>query len=487
MNKKVFLSLLALSVSLAQAEQVYDITLTSGESYTNCTITEKTDAGTQFTGTDKEGKQISKTVAASDIASMNEPGKDAAKEEESDGQERAGDEKAADATLRLRAKLAQMDEALAKITKPTRSLVSQTSNVKKRITSQLEDMDARALQINKLQQQFNLSGAADYTFDKVSIDDRDRYERDGKAAYKAMLIDTKQKKGSRKIGGLDKFEIMSERYQGIPEYKSAHKRYIKTLKDLDKKWSGMLARETAARKRLNDTKKRAMTELDRRQLEETMDKLKESGEDINRVWVNPPAKNLLMLNNGIRKVQDVFRRTDRVKLDPAVGTVPSLIKQFWADMDKVRELMITGNLEAAEDEHRKNAAYNLIMALKREFLPNEYRNPIREQYRDMQQEITKRKREYDRLKAALVRETSALERITTSAEAQINNAMQAVQRELDSDIGENTMETDTPEQPAEQPQPAAEAAPAGQPQPAETPAEEAPAEQPSDQQPQPAA
>ena len=87
MNKKVFLSLLALSVSLAQAEQVYDITLTSGESYTNCTITEKTDAATQFTGTDKEGKQISKTVAASDIASMNEPGKDAAKEEESDGQD----------------------------------------------------------------------------------------------------------------------------------------------------------------------------------------------------------------------------------------------------------------------------------------------------------------------------------------------------------------------------------------------------------------
>lgn len=472
MMKNVFISMLALTVALVQAEQVYNITLNTGESYTNCTIAEKNDADTKFTGIDKDGKQVTKSVPNGDITTMEE----AAKEEAAT--ERAGDEKAADATLRLREKLAQMDAALAKITKPTPSLVSQTNNVKKRITSQLEDMDRRAIEINTLQQQFNLSGAGDYTFDKISVDERDKYVRDGKAAYKAMLVDFKQKKSSRKIGGLDKFEIMSERYQGIPEYKTAHKRYIKTLKDLDKKWSALHKKETNARKRMVDNKRRAMTELDQRQLEETLEELKELGEDTNRVWINPPQRNLLMLTNGLRKVQDVMRRTDRVKLDPAVGTVPSLLNQFWEQMDKVRELMISGNLEAADDEHRKNAAFNVIMGLKRELLPNEYRTPIREQYKDMQQEITKRKREYDRLKASLVRATSALERITTSAEAQIDNAMQSVQRELDSDIGENTMEEDTPE-PA---QPAAEAKPEEQ-QPAEAPAspEQAPAEQPAAQ------
>ncbi len=479
MKKKLFLSILAMTISLVQAEQVYNITLTTGESYTNCTITEKSETDTQFSGTDKEGNKISKKVPTSNIASMNEAAEDTAATDagEETKSERAGDEKAADATLRLREKLAQMDATLAKITKPTSSLVSQTNSVKKRIMNQLEDMDRRAVKINELQQQFNLSGAADYTFDKISVDERDRYERDGKAAYKAMLIDTKQKKGSRKIGGLDKFEIMSERYQGIPEYKAAHKRYIKTLKDLEKKWTARLNKATNARKRMTDARRNAMAELDRRQLEETKAKLEASGEDVNRVWINPPDQNVLMLNNGIHKLKDVFRRSDRLKLDPAVGTVPSLINQFWEKMDMVRELMINGNLEAADEEHRKNAAYNLIMGLKREFLPNEYRTPIREQYKDMQQEITKRKREYDRLKTMLVRETSSLERITTSAEAQIDNAMQAIQRELDSDIGENTMEEDTPEPAPATNEPATEEQSAPeQPTTGQTPAEQATAQ-----------
>ena len=184
MKKKLFLSILAMTISLVQAEQVYNITLTTGESYTNCTITEKGETDTQFSGTDKEGNKISKKVPTSNIASMNE----------------AGDEKAADATLRLREKLAQMDATLAKITKPTSSLVRQTNSVKRRIMNQLEDMDRRAVKINELQQQFNLSGAADYTFDKISVDERDRYERDGKAAYKAKFFTN---------GGKDKVSMLT--------------------------------------------------------------------------------------------------------------------------------------------------------------------------------------------------------------------------------------------------------------------------------------
>ena len=131
--------------------------------------------------------------------------------------------------------------------------------------------------------------------------------------------------------------------------------------------------------------------------------------------------------------------------------------------------MIHGRLDAAEDELRGIEAYNTIMSLRKEFLPNEYRNPLRDQYKDMQNEITKRKRAYDRLKASLERSTAALDRMTTNAEAQIDGAMEAVQQALDSDIGENTMETDLPEEKPAPEQPASDQAPAGQPT-AEAPA-----------------
>ena len=61
-------------------------------------------------------------------------------------------------------------------------------------------------------------------------------------------------------------------------------------------------------------------------------------------------------------------------------------------------------------------------------------------------------REYNSLKRQLERETAALDRLTNSAEAQLSSAMSAVQKELDTDAGENTMEVEPskPEAPAAQ-------------------------------------
>ena len=47
--------------------------------------------------------------------------------------QREGEEKAKDATLRLREKLASIDTILGKITKPSRALQSQCNNVKSRL------------------------------------------------------------------------------------------------------------------------------------------------------------------------------------------------------------------------------------------------------------------------------------------------------------------------------------------------------------------
>ena len=275
--------------------------------------------------------------------------------------------------------------------------------------------------------------------------------RDGEAAYKAMRIDMKEKKGRRKVAGLDKFEIMRERYQGIPEYKQAYEWYVKTLYALQKKWTAMHNKEENARKRLSADKKSLRQRQDNAEYEDIAAKLKEDGDDIATVWFTPPARNLKMLSISVNKVKDAIRRNEDRPLDDEVGTVPSLITQFWDNMDKVRMSMVTGDLEAAEKQLRENGAYPIIMRLKNYILPNEYRTPIVEQYKATQKEIQTRMRGYNNLKRSLERATASLDRVTASAEAQIDSATAAVQKELDSDVGDNTMEVE---------QPKAEAAPA---------------------------
>lgn len=508
----LLLTLLALGTSFAQAVQLYTITLTSAERFTDCTVIYKSSTTTKFRGTDKAGKTVTKEVPTQNIIMMREVVKEAepAKAEEApepavpaaetpaepeqkpaeegeapapaaeveqqaepiaDGNvaQRSDEAKAKDATLRLRDKLSYMETLMSKISKPSRALQSQVAQVKRRVTGQMEELDKRALEVAKLQDEFNKAGAADFTFDKVSADQRDQFVRDGEAAYKAMKIDMKEKKGRRKVAGLDKFEIMRERYQGIPEYKQAYEWYVKTLHSLQKKWSAMYTKEENARKRLNGEKRSLRGRQDNEEYDSIAAKLKEDGDDIATVWFVPPSRNLKMLSISVNKVKDAIRRNEDRPLDDEVGTVPSLLSQFWTNMDKVRMSMITGDLEGAEKMLREDPVYPVIMRLKSYLLPNDYRTPIVEQYKATQKEIQTRLRSYHNLKRSLERATASLDRVTHSAEAQIDSATTAVQRELDADTGDNTMEVEPEKKPEAQAQPAAA-------KPAEAPAAEKPAE-----------
>lgn len=495
----LFLTLIGLGATLAQAAQVYTITLTSGERFTDCTVNYKSSDTTRFSGTDKNGKKVTKTVPHSTIINMREVIRETPQEEATpepqapapqpeqpkageataeaapapqetassseqqaeapvvDGNiaQREGEDKAQNASVRLREKLARIDTEMGKISKPSRSLISQTTSVKNRITKQLADLDKRSLEVTDLQDKFNKAGAADFTFDKVSVEERDRYVRDGEAAYLAMKNDMKEKRGRRKVGGLDKFEIMRNRYQGIPEYKQAYEWYIKTLYALQKKWTRMHDKESTARKRLTGDKRKAMDKIDLRQYNELAEKLRADGDDIATVWFVPQPRNLKMLSICVNKVKDAIRRNEGQSLDKAVGTVPSLLSQYWEDMDKIRMSMITGDLEGAEEKIRDVGSFKILMGLKQDLLPHEYRDPIREQHNETQKEITRRLRDYKQLKSSLERSTAVLDRIISNAEAQIDSALAAVQKELDADVGENTMEVvqDTPaegEAPAQQ-------------------------------------
>lgn len=489
-NSSIVLSLLALGLSIAQAAQVYTITLTSAERFTDCTVIYKSSSSTKFKGKDKSGKIVTREVPTQNIIMMREVVQEQPEEQEqttepapateptqaeatatpdsgtekstgdtneqpapvADGNvaQRAGEEKAKDATLRLREKLAEIDNQMSKISKPSRSLQGQVAQAKRRVTSQLDTMDKQALEVARLQDEFNKAGAADFSFDKVSVEQRDQFMRDGAAAYKAMRIDMKEKKGRRKVAGLDKFEIMRARYQGIPEYKEAYEWYVKTLYSLQSKWTKMHKREETARQRLQSDKKNLRSRQDEEEYRAIAAKLKEDGDDINNVWFVPPSRNLKMLSISVNKVKDAIRRNEDRPLDKEVGTVPSLISQYWENMDKVRMAMVTGNLEGASEMLRNDGAYPVIMRLKNYILPAEYRTPLIDQHKEIDKEIRNRLRGYNVLKRQLERATNSLDRMTNSAEAQLNSAMDAVQKELDSDAGENTMEV-------EQPAPAADA------------------------------
>ncbi len=352
--------------------------------------------------------------------------------------------KAKDATLRLREKLAKVDTEFNTLTKPTSGLKASCRNGKSRVERDLEKMDKLALDVANLQEQYN-NNSSEYIFTHVTPDQRNAYVNNGQAAHKAMLVDMKQRKGARKIGGLDKFELMRDRYQGLPEYKQAYEWYEKTLNDLEKKWEKMQANEEKKRKKLMSDKRDAMREADEKEFEKITAQLKKEGEDIARVWVNPSPRNLKMLQTALNKVKDAQRRAEYNKLSEHVGTVPSLIEQYWQAMDEARRLMVSGNFDGAEQALDNDPAYKTINSLNRQLLPEEFKKPLVEERRALEQEIRKRSRSHNTLKNQLERKIAELERSTNAAESQLDALLEQIEREKELDAGENTVDLKKPQ------------------------------------------
>lgn len=503
MKRPLFsLALAVCATSLLQGAQLYDITLSNAQKYTQCTISYSGSTMTKFTGKDRSGATVTKEVKTSSILfkkkveadvaapepeqpeppetqetpaaetptteTTTPPATDGAEAPPAPATEAAPEPvldeyatksaersaKAKDATLRLREKLAKVDSEFSSLTKPTGGMKSAFRSGKTRVESGLEKMDKLALEVADLQEQY-INNSADYVFTKVTPDQRTAYVQSGQAAHKAMLVDMKQRKGSRKIGGLDKFELMRDRYQGIPEYKQAYEWYVKTLNDLEKKWNTMYAKEEKKRKNLQPAKKDAMREADEAEYEKLASQLEKEGEDSSRVWYNPSSRNLQMLRNCLNKVKDAKRRSEGMKLSEQVGTVPALIEQYWVAMDEARRLMVSGDFDGAEQILDADPAYKALNSMNRQFLPDEFRKPLVEQRRDMEQEIRKRSRAHNQIKTQLERKIAELERATNSADSQLNALLEQIEREKELDTGENTVDLkkkDEAEEPAGEPE-----------------------------------
>lgn len=502
-----FLALAVCASSLLQGAQLYDITLSNAQKYSQCTVHYAGSTMTKFTGKDRSGATVTKEVKTASIllkkpvapdvpAAKDEPEEPAASDTPTTtdapaaetAEAPAGDAapaadsaaatpapaateepvmdayatenaertaKAKDATLRLREKLTKVDEEFNTLTKPTSRLKSACTSGKNRVNRDLEKMDKLALEVANLQEQYN-NNTSEYIFSVITPDQRSAYVQNGQAAHKAMLVDMKQRKGSRKIGGLDKFELMRERYQGIPEYRQAYEWYVKTLNDLEKKWTKMYANEEKKRKNLQPAKKDAMRDADENEYNKLQAQLEKDGEDITRVWYNPSPRNLQMLRNCINKVKDAKRRSENMKISDQVGTVPSLIDQYWGAMDEARRLMVSGDFEGAEKMLDSDPAYKTLTSLNRYLLPEEFKRPLTEERRALEQEIRKRSRAHNQIKTQLERKISELERSTNAADSQLNALLEQIAREQEMDAGENTVDIKKPD---EEEKPAGEAAP----------------------------
>ena len=473
MKIKSLLTFLICAAPLYSA--VYNIRLSNAERYTDCSIIFKSASDTKFRGKDSNGNQVEKMVPSSSILSMieveeekpepkaeeqpaaaEEPKAEETKEaaegeaaapakaeetigelkEEApiaDGNLKMAEDihKAKDETLRLRRKLEQINTQMATLSKPSSALQNMSRNTQQRVTRSLADMDKLVQEINELQQQFNQTGSGDFTFDIVPVSDRTKYEQDGKAAYKAMIDDMKQKKRSRKVGGLDKFEIMEDRYQGMPEFPAARESYLKTVRVLEKQWNKLKKAEEGKRRSMAPAKKSSMLAADQEELDKLEAYFKKQGEQIAQVWYNPSKRNLKMLQDCVNKAEDVLRRSEKTRLDDHVGKVPDLLKEFWSMMDDVRQKMITGDLEGADKTLSEDKTYREIVQLRSNLLPHEYSTPIKEQHKAVQTEIKKRMRDFRTIKITLERKTSQLDRSIASAESQIDNVLSTITQEKD--------------------------------------------------------
>lgn len=511
-------SLILCGASLLHAATVYDITMTDATRYTQCKVMYNSSDTTKFSGTDKSGKYVTLEVKTSRILIMKEvpektadstptpagapdpaegtetptpapedaaaadgaasPAEGAAADDaaatqpaEGEAQPTEGEptpntapepdaDKVKDVTLRLREKLARIDAELATLTNPSRSLLRLCESRKKMVENKLAELDKLALKVADLQSRYNTVKGADYTFTHVSVDDRDKYTRDGQAAYKAMLIDVKEYKNKRKVAGLDKFEILRERYQGIPEYKEAHKWYMNTLRNLEKRWGNLLKKEESKRSKLTSAKKIDMDERDEADFEKLSARLKAKGLEIAKVWFDPDDNNIRMLKAATNKVRDNLRRNEKGLQNEAIGTAPELLAQFWELMDRARDFMLRGDLEGAEELLNKDETFRKIIALNTNLLPNEYKEPLKAQRQDMINEIRKRARDRRRLQSELESTIGRLERATASAEAQIDAMLESIgkEKEVDTQSTEVEIEENKPGEakPEESAQPGAQ-------------------------------
>ena len=209
----------------------------------------------------------------------------------------------------------------------------------------------------------------------------------------------------------------------------------------------MIDKEEAARKKYNSDKKAEADERDKKAFEKLKDELEEEGEHIAQVWYTPATRNLYMLRNAKTKVEDALRRNERTKKNEDIGTVTTLISNFWQTMDRARDMMVNGELDEAKELLDSDEDFKKIIRLHATLLPEEYKKPIRDQRAALNDEIKDRinkrrtnQRSLDSKRAALNRLTESTLNQLETLETQIKDELETQKQEAEEAAAEETEE-----------------------------------------------
>ena len=479
----IFAGLLLGSAMLHAAPQLYDITLLDNQKFTQCRISFETDSKIKFQGIDQNGKSVTKTINKKDLFIKREASKteapkkdtpaDVKKEEATQQAETTTEEapaaaeqteteqtqpaeeqpsqpaeakqaeeegpvlksaSAKDQTYNiLNGRLNEIQKKKAGIQNISRGAESRYdsnyTSIERAMAKLLED----CTEIDTKQAEFEAISMKPFSYEIVNELSRNMYELDGTTAYQAMITDMNQKKSQRKIGGLDKFEILRESYQGIPQYPEAHSWYIKTLTSLQKKWAKDIAKEEAKREKLNRNKREEQAARDQAEFDKLAEILEKNNEHIAQVWFKPNAKNLVMLRAAKVKADDALRRNDREKKsneNESIGKVTVLINNVWVSIDKARDLMVNGQLEEAKAEMDGNEDFKTLVRLHKNLLPDQYKDPIREQRTALYNELRDRISASRTLSRSLESKRSSLIRQNDNLAKQLDRLNDILDKEI---------------------------------------------------------
>ena len=470
----IAIALSACLTTVAAAKQLYNITLSDTQRYTDCSIIIKSETETKFNGTDKDGFMISRTVKNDEILVMapvvkEEPApKPEAKEQTEEqpqapeqpqeevkpqdpaaqAQDQAQEQPKAEEPVEeatpvadaardfkaisdsLHAQLDEADKVIATITTPKFSLERRAKRVRDMVERKLAEVETIAQQVQEAKDAANAKDAKPFSFDIVTPEQRTQYETDGKAAYDAMVADMKPGKNSRRVGGLSKFEDLRKNFKGIPEYKQAHAWYISTLKDLRKKWGKMRDAEDTRRRKAVGERRERMDQEDAKEIEKITKMLAAENEKYETAWITPSTHNARMLETAVSRVEDALRRNSNENMPDAVGRVPEMLKTFWDEMDQVKALMDAGECAKAKELLSKSDTFKELNRLNRDLLPETYRKPLLDQRRALENAVRERERDIQRAKRTLDSATARLDRAVENLNRQIEGLMTDVERTL---------------------------------------------------------
>lgn len=336
------------------------------------------------------------------------------------------------AIITLRSNFKSIDREMAKLKSPSPSLRGTIKSRKISIARNFKRLEEQVIELENIQTEFNQSNKGSYSFDQESEEERNLYVTNGLTAYKAMMVDLEGRSEVARIRGLNQFEKFRENFQGLQEYKNAYKVYSETILQLEKLWGRAIEKEERKMKYFNDARKDRAEVLSKAQFKKFKEKCKKDKIDIEKEWFSPLRRNLIILELANSKVirasqairskleQEESNEDGGKKSQSGVEQVAILLNKFWTTLDKVRQLMVSGQLIEAQNELSDCSDSLTILRLNRNIFSSDYRAPLQKQHRDLENEIRKRLRSRQGIERKLERAITKLDRTSAQIQTQID-------------------------------------------------------------------